>query len=172
MTPAGVLSYPWHYAENGLWLLEEGDRVEGSSGFPGSICLHPLHCPPLLTAATEMPFLSPRPLQRHGVCVGHRRETTKTTNRSTALLLQPPLQAPRLPAYLLPCKDGLVSVAEALLSTPVAAFRLTSKLAVVRSSVEGRSRCFEDAFSPVAGGTHVNAPRLSRLRQTDKTRAC
>lgn len=41
------LTHPRHYAENGLRLLEEGDGVEGSSGFPGSVCLHPLHSPPL-----------------------------------------------------------------------------------------------------------------------------
>lgn len=55
-------THPRHYAENGLRLLEEGDGVEGSSGFPGSVCLHPLHGPP--------PPLSPSPLlaQRHRVC--------------------------------------------------------------------------------------------------------
>lgn len=39
-------AHPRHYAENGLRLLEEGDGVEGSSGFPGSVRLHPLHGPP------------------------------------------------------------------------------------------------------------------------------
>lgn len=36
-------THPRHYAENGLRLLEEGDGVEGSSGFPSSVCLQPLH---------------------------------------------------------------------------------------------------------------------------------
>lgn len=39
-------THPRHYAEDSLRLLEEGDGVEGSSGFPGSVCLHPLHGPP------------------------------------------------------------------------------------------------------------------------------
>lgn len=40
------LTHPRHYAENSLRLLDEGDGVEGSPGFPGSVCLHPFHRPP------------------------------------------------------------------------------------------------------------------------------
>lgn len=39
-------THPRHYAQDGLRLLEEGDGVEGSSGFPGSVRLHPVHGPP------------------------------------------------------------------------------------------------------------------------------
>lgn len=66
------LTHPRHYAENGLRLLEEGDRVEGSSGFPGSVCLHPLHGPPPLCTASSLCgpplLLSPLLVQRHRVC--------------------------------------------------------------------------------------------------------
>lgn len=63
-------SHPGHYPKNGLRLLEEGDRVEGSSGFPGPVCLHPLHDPPPVCTASSLWSSFPRPplIQRHRVC--------------------------------------------------------------------------------------------------------
>lgn len=63
-------THPRHYPENGLRLLEEGDRVEGSSGFPGTVCLHPLHDPPPVCTASSLwsSFSSPLLIQRHRVC--------------------------------------------------------------------------------------------------------
>lgn len=55
------LTHPRHDADDGLRLPEEGDGVEGSSGFPCSVRLHPLHGP---DSGVRVPS-SPSLLQRH-----------------------------------------------------------------------------------------------------------
>lgn len=85
-------THPRHYAENGLRLLEEGDRVEGSSGFPGSVCLHPFHGPPPLCTASSLVLpSSPRLAQRHRVCGAPGNRHGKSLNLLLLLQAAPPL---------------------------------------------------------------------------------
>lgn len=126
------LTHPRHYAENGLRLLEEGDGVEGSSGFPGSVCLHPLHSPPLslhsllsgpplLPAAGSKARLCGAPGNRHGI----------SPNLLLSLLQQGwMLVSPRL-----------LSAQPPVFSRFVFLFNLTSKFPVVLSRYPGRGSC-------------------------------
>lgn len=85
------LTHPRHYAENSLRLLEEGDGVEGSSGFPGSVCLHPLHGPPSRCTASSLVLPSSQLLVRmHGLCGAPGNRHGKSPN--PLLLLLSPLQ--------------------------------------------------------------------------------
>lgn len=101
-------THPRHYAENGLRLLEEGDGVEGSSGFPGSVCLHPLHGPPPLCASSLVLLSSPLLAQRHRVCGAPGNRHGKSPN----LLL---LQLLLLQRWMDGCTSLLCSLARTLL---------------------------------------------------------
>ncbi len=155
-----ALAHPRHYAENGLRLLEEGDGVEGSSGFPGSVRLHPLHGPPACTASSLVLPSSPLLLQRHRVC-GAPATDGQTTN---LLLLRL-----RLSLLLLLLLRGMMLVSPwRTTSRVVVVFNLTSNSLLWAFDIRsGRTvcQCCDDALSlsEAAGGDHANAPPLSRL---------
>lgn len=139
-------THPRHHPENGLRLLEEGDRVEGSSGFPGSVCLHPLHdAPPVCTASSLVLLSSPLLIQRHRAADTECALPTPTTTAAAA------------------AAAGCASLPGSV-SLSVVVFNFTSEFPLVlfrlTEHTKLQPRVLDDAPSSLsagAGGGHVNA---------------